>query len=270
MNQAVQTREVVLFGPFRLVASERLLAKEGSPVDLGGRARRLDRADVSGQHDLWQEGPAGSRLAGRDHWRGQPADSRRRSALGDGEDGARHIATVAGRGYCFVAPVVRTSERAEKPAAAASFPYANLPARPAGMVGLDDDVLELSNQLNAARLVTVVGAGGVGKTTVAVAAGHQLVEDFAGAVLFVDLGMLNDPDLVAMAVAPPPSCSWSTPPRPALAWISAIRRRRSSWPSAESLTAFRSGRERIAPATIEAADCRPPSVRRRLFERALR
>ena len=69
------------------------------------------------------------------------------------------------------------------------------------MVGRDDDVLKLSAQLNASRFVTIVGAGGVGKTTVAVAVGHHLVEAFRGAVLFVDLGMLSDPDLVATAVA---------------------------------------------------------------------
>ena len=69
------------------------------------------------------------------------------------------------------------------------------------MVGRDDDVLKLSAQLTASRFVTIVGAGGVGKTTVAVAVGHHLIEAFAGAVLFVDLGMLSDPNLVATAVA---------------------------------------------------------------------
>ena len=83
----------------------------------------------------------------------------------------------------------------------ANFPHANLPSRLSRMVGRDDDVLKLSAQLNASRFVTIVGAGGVGKTTVAIAVGHHLIEAFAGAVLFVDLGMLSDPDLVATAVA---------------------------------------------------------------------
>ena len=39
------------------------------------------------------------------------------------------------------------------------------------MVGRDDDVLMLSTRLTAARFVTIVGVGGVGKTTVAVAVG---------------------------------------------------------------------------------------------------
>ncbi len=69
------------------------------------------------------------------------------------------------------------------------------------MVGRDDDVLKLSARLTAARFVSIVGVGGVGKTTVAVAVGHHLVDAFTGAVLFVDLGMLSDPALVATTVA---------------------------------------------------------------------
>jgi hypothetical protein len=88
-----------------------------------------------------------------------------RKALGDGEDGARYIATVPGR-------VMR-------------------------MVGRVDDVRLLATQLAAERLVTMVGAGGVGKTTVAVAVAHEVSDSFGGAVLFVDLGMLSDPKLAA-------------------------------------------------------------------------
>ena len=125
-----------------------------------------------------------------------------RKALGDGKDGARYITTLAGRGYCFVAPVSRASSpRDDAPVAAANFPHANLPSRLSRMVGRDDDVLKLSAQLIASRFVTIVGAGGVGKTTVAVAVAHHLAEAFAGSVLFVDLGMLSDPKLAATAVA---------------------------------------------------------------------
>ena len=125
-----------------------------------------------------------------------------RKALGDGKDGARYIATLPGRGYCFVAPVSRLAPpRDDAPRIVDSFPHANLASRLSRMVGRDDDVLKLSAQLNASRFVTIVGAGGVGKTTVAIAVGHHLTEAFAGAVLFVDLGMLGDPVLVATAIA---------------------------------------------------------------------
>jgi predicted ATPase len=52
-----------------------------------------------------------------------------------------------------------------------------------------------------ARFVSIVGIGGVGKTTVAIAVGHHLIEAFNGAVLFVDLSMLSDPGLVATTIA---------------------------------------------------------------------
>src|SRR5262249_8818974 len=115
------------------------------------------------------------------------------------KEGARYITTLAGRGYCSVAPISRTS--GQHAVVDANFPHATLPSRLVRMIGRSDDVLRLSNQLATARFVTVVGAGGVGKTTVAIAVGHDLIQIFAGAVLFVDLGMLSDPNLVATAVA---------------------------------------------------------------------
>jgi len=193
------------FGPFHLVAGERLLTKNGVPVDLGARALDILVAliatpnKVVSKKDLmlrvWpdvtvEEGSLRFHMAGL------------RKALGDGKDGARYIATLAGRGYCFVAPVSRESIAPKPtPAAAANFPHANLPGRLSRIVGRDDDVLKLSADLTASRFVTVVGAGGVGKTTVAIAVAHHLKEGFAGAVLFVDFGMLNDPRLASTAIA---------------------------------------------------------------------
>src|SRR5262249_13146225 len=125
-----------------------------------------------------------------------------RKTLGDGKDGARYISTLPGRGYCFVAPVSRSSNRIPAPAQlAVSFPQTNLPARLIGMIGRDDDVLKLSARLNAARFVTIAGSGGVGKTTVGIAVGHHLIEAFAGAVLFIDLSMLSDPNLMPTVTA---------------------------------------------------------------------
>jgi len=51
-------------------------------------------------------------------------------------------------------------------------------------------------QFETERFVSIVGAGGIGKTTVAVAVGHAVLDEFDGDVLFVDLGALNDPALV--------------------------------------------------------------------------
>jgi predicted ATPase len=59
----------------------------------------------------------------------------------------------------------------------------------------------VSKLLAAERFVTIVGSGGVGKTTVAVAVAHELIEAFDGAVLFVDLGTLTAPELTSAALA---------------------------------------------------------------------
>src|SRR5262245_61078201 len=202
---AGQTKGGLSFGPFNLVVSERLLTRDGIPVELGARALDILIALISTPNEVVSKKDLMSRV-----WPDVTIEegslrfhmARLRRALGDGKDGARHITTLAGRGYCFVAPVSRAgSPRDVAPPADAIFPHANLPSRLRRMVGRDDDVLKLSAQLNASRFVTIVGAGGVGKTTVAVAVGHHLVEAFAGAVLFVDLGMLSSPDLAATAIA---------------------------------------------------------------------
>ena len=206
MTPAAQTRDIISFGPFSLVVSERLLTSGSVPVELG--ARTLDTLialvsqpnEVISKRDLlaqvWpdvtvEEGSLRFHIASL------------RKALGDGKDGARYISTVAGRGYCFVAPVSRSHQHQVQAANAdvPSFPHTNLPGRLTRMVGRDNDVLRLSTELTAARFVTIVGAGGVGKTTVAVAVGHHLHEAFDGAVLFVDLGMLSDPNLASTALA---------------------------------------------------------------------
>jgi len=202
---AGQTKDGLSFGPFHLVAKERLLTKEGVPVELGSRALDILIVLISTPNEIVTKKDLMSRV-----WPDVIVEdsslrfhmARLRKALGDGSDGARYITTLPGRGYCFVAPVSRpSSPRDDAPVVAANFPHANLPSRLSRMVGRDDEVLKLSAQLNASRFVTIVGAGGVGKTTVAVAVGHHLIEAFAGAVLFVDLGMLGGPDLVTTALA---------------------------------------------------------------------
>jgi predicted ATPase/DNA-binding winged helix-turn-helix (wHTH) protein len=205
IEPAAGSSDVVSFGPFSLDPRRRLLLRDGAPIVVGARTLDTLIALVARPHEaiskrelmavVWpdvsvEEGSLRVQIAAL------------RKALGDGKGGARYITTLAGRGYCFVAPISRVRDRdGERAAAAASFSHANLPARLARMVGRDDDISRLSDRLMTARFISIIGAGGVGKTTVAVAAGHRLMEAFACAVLFVDLGMLSDPDLVATAAS---------------------------------------------------------------------
>ena len=193
------------FGPFKLLVNERLLTKDGVSVELGARALDLLVVLTSTPNEIISKKDLLSRVwpdviveegSLRFHMNGL------RKALGDGQGDARYITTLPGRGYCFVAPVSReASPRDDTPVAVGNFPHANLPSRLSRMVGRDEDVLKLSAELNASRFVTIVGGGGVGKTTVAIAVGHRLMDAFSGALLFVDLGMLGDPNLVAAAMA---------------------------------------------------------------------
>jgi predicted ATPase len=69
------------------------------------------------------------------------------------------------------------------------------------MVGRSEVVQALVEQLPRQRLVTIVGPGGIGKTTVAVAVADRLLGSFKDGVCFVDLAALSDPLLVPSALA---------------------------------------------------------------------
>jgi predicted ATPase len=60
------------------------------------------------------------------------------------------------------------------------------------MIGPDDAVRDVRTMLKSQRLTTIRGAGGIGKTTVALAVGHAALADFACQVFFVDLSAVRD------------------------------------------------------------------------------
>ena len=199
---------VSVFGPYRLNSAERSLVRNGVGVVLGSRAldiliTLLERpGEVLSQQQLtaraWpglvvEEGNLRVSIAGL------------RKALGDGRDGARYIANVPGRGYCFVAAVEHLRTVASLHSTATPLPAFDsgrkLPASLARIVGREGAVADLSDLLLRRRFVSIVGAGGMGKTTVAISVAHALLNDFDEAVYFVDLGALLDASLVSSAVA---------------------------------------------------------------------
>jgi predicted ATPase/DNA-binding winged helix-turn-helix (wHTH) protein len=201
-----QPEDVLSFGSFSLFAAERLLKKAHEPIPLGGRALDIlialaERGGEVVTHQelisaVWpdvtvEEGNLRFHIAAL------------RKALGDGRDGARYVSNVAGRGYCFVAPITRSSAKQTVPVTgiATTERVQKLPPRPARMVGRDDTVRSLAEQLRVWRFVSIVGSGGVGKTTVAISVAHTLIDGFHDAVFFIDLAALTDPQLVPTAVA---------------------------------------------------------------------
>ena len=112
------------------------------------------------------------------------------------------MTNVPGRGYCFVEPVSYATRLETVASNSPAFDQTQrLPGRLSRMVGREEEVRTIANRLLSHRFVTVVGPGGIGKTTVAVSVLHTLLSEFGGAVLFVDLGTLSDPRLVGSNLA---------------------------------------------------------------------
>jgi predicted ATPase/DNA-binding winged helix-turn-helix (wHTH) protein len=202
--------DVISFGPYRLIPAERLLLRDGEAVDVGSRALDVLIAlaeaagEVVGQRELMARAWPNV-LVGDGSLRVTIGDLRK--TLGDGQDGVRYITNVTGRGYCFVAPVDRSavpSLASRSPLLSSEprpVPKHKLPARLARMIGREDTVEALSMLLASRRFVSVVGPGGMGKTTVAISFAHALLDEFGDAAYFVDLGAVTDATLVPSAVA---------------------------------------------------------------------
>jgi DNA-binding winged helix-turn-helix (wHTH) protein len=147
-----ESKDVLSFGPFSLFAAERLLTKGDDPIPLGGRALDIlialvERAGEVVTHkelisSVWPDVTVEDA-----NLRFQMAALRK--ALGDGRDGARYVSNVAGRGYCFVAPITRSTAAGTIPVTEVTTTerVQKLPPRLTRMVGRDDTVRSLAQQL---------------------------------------------------------------------------------------------------------------------------
>lgn len=193
------------FGPFVLIPERQLLVEGEKPVRIGGRALDVLTVLVERPGEVVSKRELLSRV-----WPGIAVDEANlkvnmgviRRALGELAGPPQYIATVVGRGYRFVAPVSSNGAAPspyieERPAAHSH----NLPIGTTRIVGRADMINSIVRELASTRLVSIVGTGGVGKTTVAVAAAEKAIESFADGVWFVDLAALKDPSLVPSAIA---------------------------------------------------------------------
>jgi predicted ATPase/class 3 adenylate cyclase len=97
----------------------------------------------------------------------------------------------------------------------------NLPEQVTSFVGRQREVAELVGVVGAHRLVTLTGAGGVGKTRLALQVAAELAGAFADGVWLMELAPVGDPDAVADALATAlgvtPQAGWSVADRVAVA-----------------------------------------------------
>ena len=197
--------QVATFGAFRLRVTERILEKDGIPVKIGSRAIDILLTLVERAPNLVIKRDLISRVWGNlviDESSLRWHIASLRKTLGDDESGVRYVTNVVGRGYCFAAPVTWTTKAPIAVEGEATSPRATrLPRHPLRMVGRDGAVRDLRKRLIEQRFVSIVGAGGIGKTTVALAVAHELLAEFPGAIHFLDLAAVEDPRLVAGALA---------------------------------------------------------------------
>jgi predicted ATPase/DNA-binding winged helix-turn-helix (wHTH) protein len=220
MTPGPSGNRAIWFGPFRLLPAQRLLLQADKPVQLGSRAIEILIALVECEGELVSKGELIARV-----WPDTVVDESNlkvhiaalRKALGDGNSGNRYVINVPGRGYRFVASISRVKpDEAERPSDASIRHTRNLRAPVSQIYGRAENVAALSHQLSKHRFVTIVGPGGIGKTTVALATVQEMAESFGDEIQFVDLAPLSDPSLVSSALAAPLGIAVYSNPMPAL------------------------------------------------------
>lgn len=179
------------FGPFRVIPSRRLLLCGDKQVRLGEPAYNvllvlIEHAGETVDRETLIVRAWGSAFIEESNLRTAIAALRR--ALNEADPTRPYIATVARGGYRFVEPVafidLSTTQR-------------GIPLQLARIVGRDAFVADLVEDISQHRLITVVGPGGIGKTTAAQGAARRaLSEGSAESVHVIGLETAEDPKLL--------------------------------------------------------------------------
>ena len=111
--------------------------------------------------------------------------------------GPEAITTVSGRGYRFSLEVIREPGTAVTDA----LPRNNLPQPLTSFIGRDQEITHVKRWLATTRLLTLTGAGGCGKTRLALQVAGTILDEYPDGVWLVEVASLSDPALIAQAVA---------------------------------------------------------------------
>ncbi|MFK3857170.1 ATP-binding protein [Agrobacterium pusense] len=189
------------FGDFRLYPERHLLVRDEEPVRIGSRALDILIALTERPGELLTKDELIARawpntIVEESNLRAQIAVLRR--ALGEDQSTARYIAAVPARGYRFIAPIYRS----ELPTGLAEDAAPNnLPRLLTQPVGREEAIAILEGRVRRSRLVSVVGPGGIGKTTVGIRVAEELSSSYEHGVCFLDLAPLRNPSSLSSVLA---------------------------------------------------------------------
>jgi predicted ATPase/DNA-binding winged helix-turn-helix (wHTH) protein len=200
---ATPAGEFVTFLPFLLSAERKLLLENNQPVRLGSRALEILIVLVQNA----------GRVVTKDEimaavWPNifvEDANLRvhisaLRRALGDGQASRRFITNIPGRGYCFVAPIKEATDAVTLqtlPGVPSSSALPHVLTRTVGTIEL---VKAIAAELPHRRFVTLVGSGGIGKTTIALSVAEAISHSYRDGVRFIDLAAVGEPKLVPVVI----------------------------------------------------------------------
>jgi DNA-binding winged helix-turn-helix (wHTH) protein len=245
MEPIPSTLTAIEFGRFSVSPHRRELLAEGRPLELGGRAfdvliALIEASGAVVSKDALMTRVWPDRIVEENSLQAQISALRR--ALGADRD---LIRTIAGRGYQFTGEIRTVSARPDTfradtmaiPISSFARIPTNLPEAVSELIGRDvelDEILELGA---AHRLVTLTGAGGIGKTRLGFAAARHLLPRFADGVWAIELAPLSDPELVPVTVATTLGLELASGAASPLSVANALRvkqlmlaRRRHGWP----------------------------------------
>src|SRR3989441_6663149 len=186
------------FGRFKVVRHRRELLADGRPVELGGRAFDTLIALIDARGTVLSKDELMSRV-----WPDRVVEENNlpaqisvlRKAFGADR---RLIRTVAGHGYQFTGEIRATAAPA---AGAPPSRMTNLPEPVSELIGREAELAAVTALATDHRLVSLVGAGGIGKTRLGLEVARHLLPRFPDGVFVAELGPLSSPELVPATVA---------------------------------------------------------------------
>jgi DNA-binding winged helix-turn-helix (wHTH) protein len=196
--------QAVAFGPFRLYPEQGVLLRADKPLLLGSRAREILLVLVERAGEIVKKSELIARV-----WPDSIVEegtlrvhiATLRKALRDGQGGMRYVENVTGHGYRFVAPLQWIDAAQPRPVPQPAAEHDSVPIPLTRMIGRAPVVATLASRVPQRRFVTIVGPGGIGKTTVAMATADHLRASYPHGVYFIDLASIADPLLISATIA---------------------------------------------------------------------